>query len=249
MPKSPCRTADDLVAYCSVVRRRLLIAAIFLLAGAVVNVAVAWGCAYRNGHYSDDWHWITVPENNQFWLERRPHEWESGMLIGVTRHSGLGRNLTNARGSTRPPERVTVPYLKPGTGSTGPRPGSEVVVKNEARILEAEFGLPLRSFRWTSVSGRTYYPRSVDSRTYYHRSPTITMGGRVLPLLPIWPGFAVNTLFYAVVLWLLIPGPFVLRRFIRVQRGRCVKCGYPMGESGVCSECGKALPGRAKMAT
>ena len=27
------------------VRRRLLIAAIFLLAGAVVNVAVAWGCA------------------------------------------------------------------------------------------------------------------------------------------------------------------------------------------------------------
>ncbi len=224
-------------------RRRLLIVVIFLLAGAVVNVAVAWGCAYRNGLYSDDWHWVTVPENNRFWLERRPHEWESGMLIGVTRHSGLGRNLTSARGSTRPPERVTVPLTK--GFSSGPAPGSEVVVKNEARIDEAEFGLPLRSFRWTSVSGRTYYPGSLDGRTYNHRSPTITMSGHVLPLLPMWPGFAVNTAFYAVVLWLLIPGPFVLRRFIRIRRGLCPKCTYPMGESAVCTECGRELPKRA----
>ncbi len=42
---------------------------------------------------------------------------------------------------------------------------------------------------------------------------------RVLPLGMIWPGFAVNTLFFAAILWLLIPGPFVLRRFIRRRRG------------------------------
>ena len=65
---------------------------------------------------------------------------------------------------------------------------------------------------------------------------------RVLPLRPLWPGFAVNTLFYAAVLWLLIPGPFVLRRFIRARRGRCPKCAYPMGESAVCSECGNGHP-------
>ena len=65
---------------------------------------------------------------------------------------------------------------------------------------------------------------------------------RVLPLRPLWPGFAVNTFFYAAVLWLLIPGPFLLRRFIRMKRGRCVKCGYPLGDSAVCSECGKPLP-------
>ena len=56
-----------------------------------------------------------------------------------------------------------------------------------------------------------------------------------------------NTFFYAVILWLLICGPFVLRRFIRMKRGRCVKCGYPLGESPVCSECGKTLPGRAEV--
>ena len=43
----------------------------------------------------------------------------------------------------------------------------------------------------------------------------------------------------------LIPGPFVLRRFLRVRRGLCPKCAYPMGESSVCTECGKPLAKRA----
>ena len=70
-----------------------------------------------------------------------------------------------------------------------------------------------------------------------------------LPASPIWRGFAVNTLFYAVVVWLLIGGPFALRRFIRVRRGLCPKCAYPMRESLVCSECGQELPKRARPAT
>jgi hypothetical protein len=68
---------------------------------------------------------------------------------------------------------------------------------------------------------------------------------RVLPLWPIWSGFLLNTLFYAVALWLLICGPFSLRRLIRVRRGLCPKCTYPMGASDVCTECGKSLPKRA----
>ncbi len=72
------------------------------------------------------------------------------------------------------------------------------------------------------------YPRLLDVRR--------------LPLRPIWPGFLVNTLFYAAVLWLLICGPFALRRFVRVKHGLCPACAYPIGESGVCSECGGALP-------
>ena len=67
---------------------------------------------------------------------------------------------------------------------------------------------------------------------------------RALPLRPIWPGFAINTAFYATLLWLLIPGPFALRRLIRHKRGQCPACGYPAGESAVCSECGAELPRR-----
>ena len=68
-------------------------------------------------------------------------------------------------------------------------------------------------------------------------SPTLP----AILLRPIWPGFAINTLFYATILWLLIPGPFALRGFIRRKRGQCPACGYPAGESAVCSECGKEL--------
>lgn len=68
------------------------------------------------------------------------------------------------------------------------------------------------------------------------------LGGHrpALPLRPIWRNFAVNTLFYALILWLVVRGPFVLRRIIRQRRGRCPGCGYPVGSSAVCTECGSA---------
>jgi hypothetical protein len=68
---------------------------------------------------------------------------------------------------------------------------------------------------------------------------------RSLPLRPIWPAFAANTVCYAGSLWLLISGPFVLRRFVRVKRGLCPTCAYPMGQAAVCTECGRPVPKRA----
>ena len=67
------------------------------------------------------------------------------------------------------------------------------------------------------------------------------------PLRPILPGFLINMLFWAIILWLLIPGPFVLRRLIRRKRGRCPKCGYDLrgaipGAGGGCPECGWNRP-------
>ena len=61
-----------------------------------------------------------------------------------------------------------------------------------------------------------------------------------LPYIPIWPGFAVNTIFYAVILWMLTLGPITARRMIRRKRGHCIKCGYDLrGDfSSGCPECG-----------
>jgi len=66
----------------------------------------------------------------------------------------------------------------------------------------------------------------------------------VLPLIPIWPGFVVNSLFYSVMLAVLVYVmcvPFLLRRQWRVRQGCCVHCGYPIGVSSVCTECGEVL--------
>ena len=64
---------------------------------------------------------------------------------------------------------------------------------------------------------------------------------RLLPFKPIWAGFAINTLFYTALLWLPLFGVVALRRQLRARRGLCVACGYPVSESAVCSECGKAV--------
>ena len=69
--------------------------------------------------------------------------------------------------------------------------------------------------------------------------------GRLLPLRPIWPGFAINTVFYAFILWLLFAlggTPFALRRRRRIKRGLCPKCAYDLRgsatDSTTCPECG-----------
>ncbi|MHC4711610.1 MAG: hypothetical protein ACYTA3_14740 [Planctomycetota bacterium] len=64
---------------------------------------------------------------------------------------------------------------------------------------------------------------------------------RVLPLRPILIGNAVNTVSFAAVLWAIALGPGTLRRFIRRRRQLCQACGYPVGESELCTECGHAV--------
>jgi hypothetical protein len=68
---------------------------------------------------------------------------------------------------------------------------------------------------------------------------------RVFPLRPIWLGFIINTLFYALLLWLIFFAPFAARRVLRRKRRLCAKCAYPVGVSPVCSECGAGVRPRA----
>ena len=91
-----------------------------------------------------------------------------------------------------------------------------------------------------SVWGWPY--RGKRSRNYWdgsrERSWSIWRGDLrcILPL-----GFTLNTFFYAALLWLLFFGPVTLRRDLRARRGLCRACAYPVGESAVCSECGRAV--------
>jgi len=61
---------------------------------------------------------------------------------------------------------------------------------------------------------------------------------RPLPIVPLWRGFAINSLVFALMLFaplMLVPA---LRSVRRGRRGRCLECGYDLAGLAKCPECG-----------
>jgi len=209
------------------VKRHLLIVAVLLLAGAVVNVAVAWGCAIlvdaSRGFSRDSWDWF------------EGDGWKVGIGGGAgARVVVLTREQTSGRTGLSPREILPRWCVSVAT------PTEDVAQSNSEERRAEGRGWPFLSM-WSETQmlhgNQTQFMIVGGLRTDLPRPERFFTTGVILPLRPIWPGFAVNTIFYATLLWL----PFVLRRLIRVRRGLCPACAYPRGESDVCSECGKAL--------
>jgi hypothetical protein len=66
------------------------------------------------------------------------------------------------------------------------------------------------------------------------------IGEYALPYRIIFPGFAINTIFYAAIVWGLFAVPGAVRRRVRRKRGQCAACGYLLRDitSEKCPECG-----------
>jgi len=62
-----------------------------------------------------------------------------------------------------------------------------------------------------------------------------------LPLKPIEPGFTLNTLLYAVVLYIPFLGFGALKRRRRIRRGLCPACAYELAGLTTCPECGRGV--------
>ncbi len=235
-------------------RHHLLTVAIFLLAGAVVNVAVAWGCAVG----VDPFKGSSEPEIA--FRATGQNTWE---LVRTVR-PGMTL-LWSTRGWRAEP--FEIPSHGPQPQSLVPSwnelssPTSEFLAIAESKpdelVLEKRnlhyFGWPLKSLwcDWYQVSPSNS-PASAERGGGYigtALSPWHGFVPRVLPVRPFWVGFAFNTLLYGTLLWLLTCLAIAVRRFIRLRRGLCPKCSYPMGESAVCTECGCELPGRVRAAT
>ncbi|UYV11518.1 MAG: hypothetical protein NCW75_09415 [Phycisphaera sp.] len=93
---------------------------------------------------------------------------------------------------------------------------------------------------WLAAQGRGVMD-GTPSRVWREGIPTVAIGPVAfkLPLRPIWPGLLANTLFYAALTLSLMAGWRWLRTRRRRVRGRCVACGYELGEGvRVCPECG-----------
>ncbi len=71
-------------------KRRLLIIAMFLLLGAVVNVAVAWVCAYCPEPTARRRYAMPTPDQVTWWEARAPDGVESEPLIVATTPPSFG---------------------------------------------------------------------------------------------------------------------------------------------------------------
>ncbi len=239
-------------------KRCLLIVVVFLLAGLAVNVAVAWGCAVTADPDTSITEFFVAeriegPEIENFWSV------EKGAGIGVqriayTRTSRQNKMETVVHRDRRPGVSVQDPLACPSWAPWPPEPRPAI----RESVVHLAVGFPLQCLhasnpvvpcRFRTTTGARL--RQVAPASWKHAlvPPNGPFAGDVLPCHPIWPGFAVNTLFYAVMLWLLICGALALHRFIRVRRSLCPACAYPRGESAVCTECGGALPARERAST
>jgi hypothetical protein len=174
------------------VRRWILTILLFLLLGAVVNVAVAWGVRVIGwwGTSTD------VYERAEEWPCDVPDDWPPP--ASFRRSTMIGKTYD--------------------TWLCAPQGGYSW---ESYIVVECRYGLPWRSAAFL-------YLREHDATgEVSERRWSCSLDGS-LPLLPVWPGFLINTALYAAILWLLIPGPLVLRRLIRRRRGRCPKCGYDL---------------------
>ena len=126
----------------------------------------------------------------------------------------------------------------------------KAMLANTTLCAEYSAGWPYRSLRWqgpfSEYADRSFGPCPPTSEGVRGAWSLPGSWGELrhdvpLPLLPLFPGFVINTVFYALLLWVIFYGPFAARRMLRRRRGVCAKCAYPIGTSPVCTECGAAV--------
>ena len=217
-------------------RRWAIRIVVFLLIGAIVNVAVAWGLALwtRVSKFSDVPQVVAVTGRAE--------------SISVRRHRGLGAvRIAVATPVANPPD-TTQPMLESWIDPMLV-PASAPSVRWFASIFDAR-GLPTVCLysridygqQPTTLRGIVRTERGIS----FGRKPEsmdVQYEGLAaeLPIGPVWSGLIFNTLFYAAILGLPFFA-FALRRWRRIQRGLCPKCAYPVGTSDVCTECGAPSP-------
>jgi len=152
-------------------------------------------------------------------------------------------------------------YLEPWWRSTSP-----VACQNEYRSGAIDFGSTIgvelatlhggatinQRMPFAALRTRAGFPRhAVEGSLWYQNGVLVAQNPswgfqpwisapRAFPLRPIWPGFTIDTLFYAAIWFGVCFGFASAKRAIRRKRGRCPRCGYDLrGQLAQgCPECG-----------
>ncbi len=216
--------------------RFAIVAVVCLLLGAVTTVGVAWSVAL-------------LPT-------RSPIDGEMGADV-----SQAGWPVSVPAGWQAPTDRFHSESWASDwqwvSQVDGPR-GDVAVATHSVTVLR--FGWPLRALQ--SQDGVDGKPAAAESRsgawslTSWRRGWELAGAVRPweaqrVPLLPLFPGFALDTALYAAAWYLLLFTPLPLyragRRRFRVSRGMCASCGYDLNASTnrPCPECGAGAGAKA----
>ena len=214
-------------------KRRLFKLVVFVFLGAIVNVAVAWGFAWpasdQLGSRS-----ISV----RIFLDHVATEVEVDHLVNL----GWPRRTDTAffihkviKSQETDPGFAQQYYYE--TSERSPRHSEGI----HAQIIEA-FAVHVQSgWPLLCLEGDVWLPTSsYNSGWTQDPSGMVNIGdNHLLPTRIVQPGFFINTIFYAAILWALTFGALTARRMIRRKRGHCIKCGYDLRETSEgCPECG-----------
>jgi hypothetical protein len=222
---------------------------VWVIAGAIINVAVAWFYSIRelpaNGAPSAKLDSLELHDLHVSFSQRgmSPRFDDKGLRFVLSGERVIQRHLTCLQ--------MSINYIC--------LEGGRAQKYGEARRVEGQYircGWPMYSVsgeRWRDVpdaaaSARNLTPPNSSAWEYSF--------ARELPLKifdinlkndawfayrPLWLGFVVNTICFAAILWMIINTPKIVRRRLRIRAGLCAACAYPTGSSDVCTECGAAI--------
>jgi hypothetical protein len=199
------------------VKRRLVVILLLLVVGTIVNGVGGWACIGLNRHWLTDLAMLQANASLQALPQPR---------------SGAGPSASGGASvafmSNKPPLAPVDERMRTWC--------SEIRISGTTQASRASVrgGWPM-----VSVEAKVF-----DGPINQLRQQPFT---GVLDLFrrALWPGFAINAVFYAAILWLLFAASFALRRWRRIKRGLCPKCGYDLrgsaDDSSLCPECGAGV--------
>lgn len=212
--------------------RRAVLASLFLLAGAIMSIAVSWGIVI--------WHELWRGEARReldFAIPLRGGEGELVLMGGIDSYYGMEVCTGLVMVSRKLPERFVTSDADLPQWFVVPPAGF-----GESRtVLAAGFPLLCMTLEMDDGSSRMPRYRGVLRLPMIRETPVV-----MVPLRPMYVRLLVNSLFYATALHFVLCGIRALRRQRRIRRGNCPFCNYDMRAIGSspCPECGRATPHR-----
>ncbi|MCH8824252.1 MAG: hypothetical protein IH984_12205 [Planctomycetes bacterium] len=197
-------------------KRRLFKLVLFFLLGAIVNVAVAWGSSV----------FIGFEETINYIRAHRRSPVSTWNIETFHRISAFRVKWFRSRKLT-PKVYYSVGPLPEDLVPTWIRYDPELNENRRMEFWDAEArGWPLlvlwsKAATWYEALDGTSHRLPIEGGIELSLSPfagSMAIIPKVLPLRPIWPGFAINTIFYAAIVWLMWLSPFAARRIIRHKR-------------------------------